>query len=86
TAWDSASTYRKTDYRGVSNGARIAVAPEKDWQMNEPAKLEVVLTNLKEIQTNFNNSKTDGTKVSLADIIVLGGNVGVEQAAKQAGY
>ncbi|AKE21677.1 peroxidase family protein (plasmid) [Francisella tularensis subsp. tularensis str. SCHU S4 substr. NR-28534] len=86
TAWDSASTYRKTDYRGGSNGARIALAPEKDWQMNEPAKLEVVLTKLKEIQTNFNNSKTDGTKVSLADLIVLGGNVGVEQAAKQAGY
>lgn len=86
TAWDSASTYRKTDYRGGSNGARIALAPEKDWQMNEPAKLEVVLAKLKEIQTNFNNSKKDGTKVSLADLIVLGGNVGVEQAAKQAGY
>lgn len=86
TAWDSASTYRKTDYRGGSNGARIALAPEKDWQMNEPAKLEVVLAKLKEIQTNFNNSKTDGTKVSLADLIVLGGNVGVEQAAKEAGY
>ncbi|QIW10510.1 catalase/peroxidase HPI [Francisella sp. LA112445] len=86
TAWDSASTYRKTDYRGGSNGARIALAPEKDWQMNEPAKLEVVITKLKEIQANFNNSKKDGTKVSLADLIVLGGNVGVEQAAKQAGY
>ncbi|WP_395166723.1 catalase/peroxidase HPI [Francisella salimarina] len=86
TAWDSASTYRKTDYRGGSNGARIALAPEKDWQMNEPSKLEVVLAKLKEIQTNFNNSKTDGTKVSLADLIVLGGNVGVEQAAKEAGY
>ncbi|MED7818396.1 MULTISPECIES: catalase/peroxidase HPI [unclassified Francisella] len=86
TAWDSASTYRKTDYRGGSNGARIALAPEKDWQMNEPAKLEVVLAKLKEIQTNFNNSKKDGTKISLADLIVLGGNVGVEQAAKQAGY
>ncbi|WP_150466918.1 catalase/peroxidase HPI [Francisella sp. SYW-9] len=86
TAWDSASTYRKTDYKGGSNGARIALAPEKDWQMNEPAKLEVVITKLKEIQANFNNSKKDDTKVSLADLIVLGGNVGVEQAAKQAGY
>ncbi|MDE4957335.1 catalase-peroxidase, partial [Francisella tularensis subsp. holarctica] len=75
TAWYSASTYRKTDSRGGSNGARIALAQEKDWQMNEPAKLEVVLTKLKEIQTNINNSKTDGTKVSLADLIVLGGNV-----------
>ncbi|MDE5018509.1 catalase-peroxidase, partial [Francisella tularensis subsp. holarctica] len=71
--------------RGGSNGARSALAPEKDWQMNEPDKLEVVLTKLKEIQTNFNNSKPDGTKVSVADLIVLGGNVGVEQAAKQAG-
>ncbi|API87147.1 catalase/peroxidase HPI [Francisella uliginis] len=86
TAWDSASTYRKTDYRGGSNGARIALAPEKDWQMNEPAKLEVVITKLKEIQANFNNTKKDGTKVSLADLIVLGGNMGIEQAAKQAGY
>ncbi|MDE4996985.1 catalase-peroxidase, partial [Francisella tularensis subsp. holarctica] len=72
-AWDSASTQRNTDSRGGSNGARIALAPETDWQMNEPAKLEVVLTKLKEIQTKFNNSKTDGTKVSLADLIVLGG-------------
>ncbi|MFC4892475.1 catalase/peroxidase HPI [Pseudofrancisella aestuarii] len=86
TAWASASTYRKTDYRGGANGARIALAPEKDWTMNEPEQLEKVLTKLKEIQANFNNSKKDGTKVSLADLIVLGGNVGVEQAAKEAGY
>lgn len=86
TAWDAASTFRKTDYRGGANGARIALAPEKDWEMNEPAKLEKVIAKLKEIQANFNNSQTDGTKVSLADLIVLGGNVGVEQAAKEAGY
>lgn len=76
----------KLDYRGGANGSRIALAPEKDWQINEPAKLEKVLAKLKEIQTNFDNSKTDGTKISLADLIVLGGNVGVEQATKQAGY
>jgi catalase-peroxidase len=86
TAWNSASSYRKTDYRGGSNGARIALAPEKDWDMNEPAELNKVLGKLKEIQTKFNNSKKDGTKVSLADLIVLGGNTGVEQAAKKAGY
>ena len=86
TAWGAASTFRKTDYRGGANGARIALAPEKDWEMNEPAKLEKVIAKLKEIQANFNNSQTDGTKVSLADLIVLGGNVGVEQAAKEAGY
>lgn len=86
TAWDSASTYRKTDYRGGSNGGRIALAPEKDWAINEPAQLAKVLTKLKAIQTNFNNSKKDGTKVSLADLIVLGGNTAIEQAAKNAGY
>jgi catalase-peroxidase len=86
TAWNSASSYRKTDYRGGSNGARIALAPEKDWEMNEPAELNKVLGKLKEIQTDFNNSKKDGTKVSLADLIVLGGNTAIEQAAKKAGY
>lgn len=86
TAWASASTYRKTDYRGGSNGARIALAPEKDWAMNEPKQLERVLAKLKEIQSNFNNGKKDGTKVSLADLIVLGGNTAIEQAAKKAGY
>ena len=86
TAWASASSYRKTDYRGGSNGARIALAPEKDWAMNEPAELDKVIAKLKNIQSNFNNSKKDGTKVSLADLIVLGGNTGVEQAAKKAGY
>lgn len=86
TAWASASTYRKTDYRGGSNGARIALAPEKGWAMNEPMELDKVLTKLKEIQSNFNNSKKDGTKVSLADIIVLGGNTAIEKAASDSGY
>ena len=86
TAWASASSYRKTDYRGGSNGARIALAPEKDWAMNEPAELNKVLAKLKDIQSNFNASKKDGTKVSLADLIVLGGNTAIEQAAKKAGY
>lgn len=86
TAWNSASSYRKTDYRGGSNGARIALAPEKDWAMNEPAELNKVLGKLKSIQTRFNSSKKDGTKVSLADLIVLGGNTAIEQAAKKSGY
>lgn len=86
TAWASASTYRKTDYRGGTNGARIALAPEKDWAMNEPKQLESVIAKLKEIQTKFNQSKTDGTKVSLADLIVLAGNMSVEEAANEAGF
>lgn len=86
TAWASASTYRKSDYRGGSNGARISLSPEKDWAMNEPAKLDKVLSKLKSIQSNFNNSKKDGTKVSLADLIVLAGNTAIEDSAKKAGY
>ena len=86
TAWASASTYRKTDYRGGANGARIALAPEKDWAMNEPKNLEVVLTKLKEIQANYNDNATDGTKISLADLIVLAGNMAVEEAANEAGF
>ena len=86
TAWSSAATYRKTDYRGGTNGARIALAPEKDWDMNDPEHLQKVLAKLKVIQNNFNNSQTDGTKVSLADLIVLGGNAAIEDAAKNAGY
>ena len=85
TAWASASTYRKTDYRGGSNGARIALAPEKDWAMNEPEQLEKVIGKLKDIQANFNKSKKDGTKVSLADLIVLSGNTAIEEAAKKGG-
>lgn len=86
TAWASASTYRKTDYRGGSNGARIALSPEKDWAMNEPEQLAKVLKKLQLIQNNFNNSKKDNTKVSLADLIVLGGNTAIEKAAREAGY
>jgi len=86
TAWASASTYRKTDYRGGSNGARITLAPEKDWEINEPEQLEKALTKLRDIQTNFNSSKKDGTKVSLADLIILSGNTAIEEAAKKAGY
>jgi catalase-peroxidase len=85
TAWAAASTYRRTDYRGGSNGARIALAPEKDWAMNEPEHLAQVLSKLKAIQSDFNSTK-NGTKVSLADLIVLGGNTAIEDAAKKAGY
>ncbi len=86
TAWDSASTYRKTDYRGGANGARIALAPEKDWTMNEPKSLKVVLDGLKEIQAKYNDNATDGTKISLADLIVLGGNMAIEEVANEAGF
>lgn len=86
TAWASASTYRKTDYRGGSNGARIALAPEKDWAMNEPKELDKVLGKLKKIQTKFNKSKKDGTQISLADLIVLAGDTAIEEAAQKAGF
>ena len=79
TAWASASTFRKSDKRGGANGARIRLAPQKDWEVNQPAQLEVVLNNLAAIQRDF------GKKVSLADLIVLGGNAAVEKAAKDAG-
>ncbi len=86
TAWASAENYRKTDYRGGTNGARIALAPEKDWDMNAPEHIQKVIAKLKSIQNDFDNSKKDGTKVSLADLIVLGGNAAIEMAAKSAGY
>jgi catalase-peroxidase len=79
TAWASASTFRRSDKRGGANGARIRLAPQKDWEVNEPAKLKTVLAKLEEIQKGF------GKKVSLADLIVLGGAAGVEKAAKDAG-
>ncbi|MBM2811362.1 MAG: Catalase, partial [Chloroflexi bacterium] len=85
TAWESASTYRGTDRRGGANGARIRLAPQKDWEVNNPAELGKVLLALEQIQTAFNNSQTGAKKVSLADLIVLGGCAGVEQAAKNAG-
>jgi catalase-peroxidase len=86
TAWASASTFRGSDKRGGANGARIRLAPQKDWAVNQPAQLKKVLQILEEIQKEFNNSQSEGKKVSLADLIVLGGCVGVEHAAKKAGY
>jgi catalase-peroxidase len=86
TAWASASTFRGSDKRGGANGARIRLAPQKDWVVNEPTQLKVVLQVLEGIQKAFNDSQTGSKKVSLADLIVLGGCAGVEQAAKKAGY
>jgi catalase-peroxidase len=86
TAWASASTFRGSDKRGGANGARIRLAPQKDWQVNQPEQLAKVLKTLEGIQKAFNKSATGGKKVSLADLIVLAGCAGVEQAAKNAGY
>ena len=86
TAWASASTFRGSDKRGGANGARIRLAPQKDWKVNQPAQLRSVLQILEGIQKEFNNSQSGGKKVSLADMIVLGGCAGVEQAAKNAGH
>jgi len=86
TAWASASTYRDSDKRGGANGARIRLEPQRSWEVNEPAELEAVLSTLEEIQAGFNGSRSKGTTVSLADLIVLGGNAAVEQAAADAGY
>jgi len=86
TAWSSASTFRGSDKRGGANGARLRLAPQKDWEVNQPAQLAKVLTTLEKIQSEFNRSQTDGKKVSLADLIVLAGCAAVEQAAKNAGY
>ncbi|NHI92002.1 MAG: catalase/peroxidase HPI [Candidatus Lokiarchaeota archaeon] len=86
TAWASASTFRGSDYRGGANGARIRLAPQKDWELNQPAKLSKVLKVLEGIQEEFNNAQTDGKKVSLADLIVLAGCAGIEKAVKNAGH
>ena len=85
TAWASATSFRGTDMRGGANGARLRLAPQKDWEVNNPAELAKVLPRLESIQNEFNNSKS-GRKVSLADLIVLGGTAAVEKAAKDAGY
>jgi catalase-peroxidase len=85
TAWASASTFRGSDKRGGANGARIRLAPQKDWEVNQPARLAKVIRILEDIQTEFNSKASGGKKVSLADLIVLAGCVGVEQAAKNAG-
>ncbi len=86
TAWASASTFRGSDKRGGANGARIRLAPQKDWEVNEPARLKKVLSVLEGIQAEFNKTAKGGKKVSLADLIVLAGCAGVEQAAKNAGH
>jgi catalase-peroxidase len=86
TAWASASTFRGSDKRGGANGARIRLAPQKDWEVNQPAQLSKVLQTLEGIQKAFNRTRSGNKKVSLADLIVLGGCAGIEQAAKKAGY
>ena len=85
TAWASASTYRGSDKRGGANGARIRLAPQKNWEVNQPAELQKVLTVLERIQNTFNASQSNGKKVSLADLIVLGGCAAIEDAAHKAG-
>jgi catalase-peroxidase len=86
TAWASASTFRGSDKRGGANGARIRLAPQKDWDVNQPAQLATVLQTLEAIQKEFNASQSGGKKVSLADLIVLGGSAAIEKAAKDAGH
>ena len=86
TAWASAASFRGTDMRGGANGARIRLAPQKDWEANEPAELAKVLQTLQQIQEDFNGSQSGGKKVSLADLIVLAGSAAVEKAAKDAGH
>jgi len=86
TAWASASTFRGSDMRGGANGARIRLAPQKDWEVNQPPQLKTVLQTLEGIQKAFNSAQAGGKRVSLADVIVLGGCAGVEQAAKNAGH
>jgi len=86
TAWASASTFRGSDKRGGANGARLALEPQKQWEVNRPAQLATVLKTLEGIASTFNAAQSGGKKVSLADLIVLAGNVGIEQAAKKAGF
>ena len=86
TAWAAASTFRGSDKRGGANGARIRLAPQKDWEVNQPAELKKVLAKLESIQTEFNAAQKDGKKISLADLIVLAGTAAVDEAAKKAGH
>ena len=86
TAWASASTFRGSDKRGGANGARIRLEPQNGWEVNRPEALAAVLARLEAIQQEFNAAQTDGTKVSLADLIVLGGSAAVEEAARLAGH
>src|SRR5207244_712114 len=86
TAWASAASFRRTDKRGGANGARIRLAPQRDWDVNDPSELGKVLQTLEQVQQDFNSALSGGKKVSLADVIVLGGCAAVEQAAKAAGH
>ena len=86
TAWASASTFRGSDKRGGANGARIRLAPQKDWAVNQPEQLAKVLQALEGIRSEFNGAQTGGKKISLADLIVLAGSAAVEQAARDAGH
>lgn len=86
TAWSSASTYRGSDKKGGANGARIRLAPQKDWEVNQPEQLAKVLQTLQGIQSDFNNAQSSNKNVSLADLIVLGGCAAVENAAKDGGF
>ena len=86
TAWASASTYRNSDKRGGANGARLTLSPQKDWEVNKPEQLRSVIARLELIKNTFNSSQMDGKEVSLADLIVLGGCVGIEKAAQNAGH
>ncbi|HVM63519.1 MAG TPA: peroxidase family protein, partial [Acidimicrobiales bacterium] len=86
TAWSSAASFRGTDKRGGANGARIRLAPQKDWAVNDPGELAKALQVLEQVQQDFNRAQRGGTRVSLADVIVLGGCAAVERAAKDAGY
>ncbi|HKN49086.1 MAG TPA: peroxidase family protein, partial [Actinomycetota bacterium] len=86
TAWASAASFRGTDLRGGANGARIRLAPQRDWKVNDPSELAKALRTLEEVQQDFNRSQSGGKKVSIADLIVLGGCAAVEQAAKKAGH
>ena len=86
SAWASASTFRGSDKRGGANGARVSLAPQRDWEVNQPAVLAKTLETLKGIQKDFNSSQSGGKKVSLADLIVLGGDMAIEEAAKKAGH
>ena len=86
TAWASAATFRGTDKRGGANGARLRLAPQKDWEVNQPDELAKVLQALEQIQNDFNSSQSNGKLVSLADLIVLGGCAAIEEAAKKAGH
>jgi catalase-peroxidase len=85
TAWASAASFRDTDKRGGANGARIRLEPQKDWEVNEPAELAKALAALEKVQQRFNSSQTGGTRISLADVIVLGGCAAIEEAARNAG-